>query len=144
MVDMIDDLLRALPIRDVNVRAGSQSNCGGIADAFVDVEAATAYELVNATPPPREDRWEDQELVDYCVTSVSDGIEAGLMELFGELPPIRVTLRRVLPHAVDSNEFINRLAGRYAVYETLRRAGLSEFVPSSALRSVKLRPPLPS
>lgn len=122
-------LLAALPLAGVNVRAGTYGNCGGVMFAYIDVASAPAYEFVDATPPPDEERHQDQELVDFCVTNVRIGIEDELHAHFGELPPIRVTLNKVSPHASDANEHNNRQAGSYAVQETLRRAGLADLVP---------------
>ena len=121
MADMstLDTLLAALPITGVNVRFGSTGNCGGLMFVYIDVAAAPAYEFVNATPPD-----EDQELADFCVVHARDGIETELREHFGELPPVRVTLNRVSPHATDAAEWNNRGAGSAAVQEVLRRAGL--------------------
>ena len=115
----LDALYQALPLASPHVRAGVVSNCGGMASAQVDIERAPAYELVDATPPPRPERNEDQEIVDFCVTHVAQGIEAELAELFGELPAVRVTLRRVHPHWVDANEMVNRCAGRGVIRLTL-------------------------
>lgn len=82
----IDTLLGALPLTGVNIRSGSAGNCGGMMLAFIDVAGAPAYEFVNATPPPNEERYEDQELVDFCVANVRIGVEDELREHFGALP----------------------------------------------------------
>ncbi|GAB1516055.1 hypothetical protein [Actinophytocola sp. KF-1] len=134
-------LYRALPISSGRVRVGNQTGCGGIADARLHLEAARAYEFVDATPAARHD---DQELVAYCVTNVRAGVEAELTALFGRLPAVRVTLDRVLPHAVDSNEWINQLAGRSAVQDALRAAGLGGLLPSPEARYRVVTPPRPS
>lgn len=138
----LDALYRALPISSEHIRVGTQTNCGGIAAARIDLTAARAYEFVDATPPPRADFHEDRELVDFCVTNVREGIELELTELFGELPAVRVVLHKVLPHAVDSNEWINRRAGRTVVRVALRNAGLDD-VPSPE-SSYRVIPPRPS
>jgi hypothetical protein len=94
--------------------------------ARIDIEVAAGYEFVDATPPPRYDRYEDQELIDFCVGNVREGIEAELTELFHTLPAIRVVLHRVYPHAVDANEYINHKAGRFVVRQALWGAGVGE------------------
>jgi hypothetical protein len=141
-VTSLDALYRALPISSEHIRVGTQSNCGGIAAARIDLTAARAYEFVDATPPPHADRYQDQELVDFCVTNVREGIEEEFYALFGKLPSVRVVLHKVLPHAVDSNESINRRAGRTVVKVTLRNAGLDD-VPSPE-SSYRVIPPRPS
>lgn len=40
-----------------------------------------------------------------------------------------MTLNRVSPHASDANEWNNQRAGRFAMREALRRAGLADLVP---------------
>jgi hypothetical protein len=133
-------LHQALPISSEHVRVGSQAGCGGIASARIDLEAARAYEFVDATPPP-EDPHEDQWLVDFCVTSVREGIELELTELFGALPAVRVVLHQVLPHQVDSNESINRRAGRTVVRLALRNVGLDDVPsPTSSYQVIRPRP----
>lgn len=141
-------LYQALPISSEQVRAGSQAGCGGIADARIHLEAAAVYEFVDATPAPdlkpfELARYEDQELVDFCVTNVREGVEAELTELFGELPAVRVTLDRVFPHQVDSNESINWRAGRAAVQQALRASGLGDLLPSPETH-YRVIPPRPS
>ena len=135
----LTDLYKVLPMSSARVRAGHQTGCGGIADARIDIEAALAYEFVDATPAdPR-----DQELADFCVTYVRAGIELELTALFGALPPVRVTLHQILAHQVDSNESINRNAGRAAVQQALRASGLGHTLPSPGV-SYKVIPPRPS
>jgi hypothetical protein len=132
-------LYQALPISGARVRTGNQTGCGGIADARIDIEAAQAYEFVDATPAdPR-----DQELADFCVTYVREGVERELTELFGALPSVRVTLHQILAHQVDSNESVNRNAGRAAVQQALRASGLGDTLPSPEV-GYKVIPPRPS
>ncbi|MBB4909628.1 hypothetical protein [Actinophytocola algeriensis] len=135
-------LYQALPISSEHIRVGSQSGCGGIAAARIDLAAAQTYEFVDATPPPREnDMYEDQELVDFCVTNVREGIEEEFYALFGKLPTVRVVLHKVLPHAVDSNEMINRHAGRTVVRLALRNVGLDDVPsPTSSHKVIRPRP----
>ena len=133
-------LSQALPIASEHIRVGNQTSCGGIAAARIDLVAAQAYEFVDATPPPHVDRYEDQELVDFCVTNVREGIEEEFHALFGKLPAVRVVLDKVLPHAVDSNESINRRAGRTVVKVALRNAGLDDVPsPESAYKVIRPR-----
>ena len=136
---LLTELYQALPITGERVRTGNQTGCGGIADARIDIEAAAAYEFVDATPPEPD----DQELADYCVTNVRAGAETELTRLFGTLPAVRLTLRQILTHAVDSNEMINRAGGRYAVQHALRTAGLGHALPSPAA-GYRVIPPRPS
>lgn len=136
----LTDLYQALPISSEHIRVGGQSGCGGIAAARIDLEPAQAYEFVDATPPPRDDRFEDRDLVDFCVTNVREGIEEELRALFGKLPAVRVVLHRVLPHMVDSNESINRHAGRTVVKVALRDSGLDDVPgPESSYRVIRPR-----
>jgi hypothetical protein len=138
-VTRLTDLYQALPIAGARVRTGNQTGCGGIADARIDIEAAQAYEFVDATPPHPA----DQELADFCVTHVRDGVELELAELFGALPPVRVTLHQILAHQVDSNESVNRRAGRSAVQQALRASGLGHTLPSPEA-GYRVIPPRPS
>lgn len=140
-----DDLMRAMPIRDVHVRAGVYSNCGGVARVLADFVAAPAFELVSAVPDATDDPANDQEVIDLCVTNAGIGIEAELRELFdGEPPAVRVVLRAVHANWVDSNESVNERCGRYAVREAVRRAGLDTALavsrPGSSERVIPPRP----
>lgn len=122
----LDALYRAVPIASALVRYGSQTSCGGMAQARIDLEPATEYEFVDAVPPPGAKWFHDQELVDFCVTHVRYGVETELTELFGELPAVRVVLHQVFPHQVDANEHVNQMVGRHVVRQALRAAGLSD------------------
>jgi hypothetical protein len=139
---MSADLVHALPIRDVHGRAGGYSNCGGVAAALADFEAASAFELVSAVSPAADDT---QELIDVCVTNIGAGVEAELRELFGGVPPVRVVLRSVHANWVDTNESINVRCGRHVVREAVRRAGLdTALAVSRPESSERVRPPRPS
>lgn len=134
----LNALYQVLPTASALVRYGSQTSCGGMAQARIDLEPATEYTFVDAVPPPRPERFEDQELVDFCVTHVREGVEAELTELFGELPAVRVVLHQVLPHQVDANEHVNRTAGRYVVRQALRAAGVPDVPePGGSYRLVR-------
>jgi len=129
-VTPLEALYQALPISSERIRVGNQTSCGGIAGAHLDLAAASVYEFVDATVATlRPEHREDHGLRDLCVTNVRAGIEAELTELFGELPSVRVVLNWVLMHEVDSNEPVNRRAGRTVVRQALRDAGLA--VPSA-------------
>jgi len=76
--------------------------------ARVDLEPAEEFEVVDAVTEVA-----DRELVDMCVASLGAGVAAELRD--EGLPPVRVVVRWVLAHAVDSNEYVYREAGRRAV-----------------------------
>jgi hypothetical protein len=139
-VTSLDALYQALPIASALISYGSQTSCGGLARARIDLEPAAAYEFVDAVPPPGPEWHHDQELVDFCVIHVREGVETELTELFGELPTVRVVLHEVFPHQVDSNESVNRRAGRYVVRQALRNAGLADVpAPGGSYRLVRPR-----
>jgi hypothetical protein len=145
-MSVADDLVRAMPIVDVHVRAGVYSNCGGVARVLADFAAAPAFELVSAIPDATDDPAHDQELIDLCVTNAGIGVEAELRELFGGEPPaVRVVLRAVHANWVDSNESVNERCGRYVVREAVRRAGLdTALAVSRPAPSERVIPPRPS
>lgn len=108
------------PVRDISVRSGNQTSCGGIAKIVADVEPAGCFEFVDARSP--DDGWthpDDAELTDWCIAAARRGVLDGLA-MVGS-PPVRFVLRRILVHPVDSNEFHNEKAGRMAVAEAVRR-----------------------
>ncbi len=113
-------LVHALPIRDLRAKVGNQTGCGGMAVILVDFEPGAAFEVVNAVTDVRPNLGGDQELVDICVASVADGVRLELLEHLGELPAVRVVVREVFPHAVDSNESVNRRAGQDVTQQALR------------------------
>lgn len=119
-MDPSAELVAAAPIRDVHVRAGVFTNCGGVAQTLADFEQAPAFEVVSVMPPLGD----DQELTDFCATNLAAGVEAELRELFGEPPAVRVVLRATRTSWVDANESITQRCGRYLVREAVRRAGL--------------------
>lgn len=122
----VDDLVRALPIRDIRVRYGSQTSCGGMARALVDFEPGSTpgLDVVDAVTELPAWAADFREEVDFCVEHIGTGIRAELEESFGaDIPAIRVLVREVFPHPVDANESVNRAAGRLAVREALRTAG---------------------
>ena len=109
------------PVRDVTVRSGTQTNCGGFAKILVDVEPADRFEFVDA----HDSVWTgscDDELIGWCVAAVRRGVveELALVGV-GESPAVRFVLRRIQVHQVDSAEFRYEAVGRMAVAEALRR-----------------------
>ena len=109
-------------VRDVRVRCGSQANCFGIASALVDFEPQPAFTFVRQLDSGSADD-EQAKLVDLCAEHFEDGVRAELLEVGGgTLPPVRVVLRWILTHEVDSTRRRNREAGRLAVAEAIRRA----------------------
>jgi hypothetical protein len=94
--------------RDIKVRYGNQTGCGGLAIARVDVEPAAENAVVDAVSEV-----DDRELVDMCVASLAEGVAEELRAR--QLPPVRVVVRWVLAHPVDSNEYVYREVGRRVV-----------------------------
>ncbi len=117
-------------VRDVRVRCGTRTNCGGIAAAVVDVEPHDAFAFVRRLDP---DGAGDGGLAELCAGWFADGVRAELLDVCGgTLPPVRVVLRWILVHEVDSNERRNRQAGRLAVTEVLRRAADDDTTPATS------------
>ncbi len=115
-------LLTRQPIRDVRVRCGTQTNCGGVAATTVDIEPHPTYTFVRALPPHLGNT-ADVELIDDCVAHFETGLREQLRAVCdGVLPPVRIVLRWILAHPVDSTPGRNRQAGHLAVTEALRRA----------------------
>ncbi|GIG67246.1 hypothetical protein [Phytomonospora endophytica] len=114
-------LLASLPMRGLTVRVGTQTNCAGIARADADLEAGAhpRVEVVDAVPPDPDA--DVREVAAMCVANIGIGARAAFRESFGAEPPVRLVIRRVLPHLVDANENVNRRAGRAIVGEVLRR-----------------------
>ncbi|WP_229070821.1 hypothetical protein [Actinoplanes sp. DH11] len=111
------------PVREITVRAGTQTNCGGFAQISADFEPADEFAFVDAHDPQRTGS-RDQQLIDACVTAVCRGVVEELTSIGqGELPAVRFVLRRVLVHEVDSVDFRNVQAGRKAAIEAVRRLG---------------------
>jgi hypothetical protein len=94
----MNDLVRSLPIRDIDVRCGTQTNCAGVAVALVDFErgSESGFEVVDAVTELSTRDAGDQDLVDFCAEHIGEGIKAELQESFGAgLPAVRVLVRRV-------------------------------------------------
>ncbi|GIE70244.1 hypothetical protein Apa02nite_063520 [Actinoplanes palleronii] len=109
------------PVREILVRAGTQTNCNGIARILADLEPAEQFAFVDA----HESVWTgdcDDEAISWCVEAVRRGVVAELTEQGqGELPAVRFVLRRILVHPIDSAPHRNEQVGRMAVTEGLRR-----------------------
>lgn len=131
-------LLAALPVTSPYIRVGSPANCGGYSGTRISIAAAGTYELVNVAKPP-EGGWQAPEWIDETVAETGDGVAAELVELFGELPAVRVTVLELLgdPHGTFP---INRLAGRNAVRQSLHDAGLPVTAPEPRQGYRVLRP----
>jgi hypothetical protein len=111
------------PVRDIDVRSGSQMNCAGFARILADVEPAERFEFVDAHDENRTG-CDDDGLVTACVAAVRRGVITELSRPGTDrLPPVRFVLRHILVHLVDSNETRNEAAGRLAVAEAVRRLG---------------------
>ncbi|MGI8333225.1 suppressor of fused domain protein [Actinomadura scrupuli] len=128
----------ALPraLRDVHVRAGTPTNCGGIALVVLDVEPPAAgaaqapgWEFVSDLAPG--------ELPEEYVAELREGVREAVEE---SSVAVRVRLRRALDHP-DSRESRFRQAGRLVVLEALKHAG---GVPAWAAREVPPRRERPS
>lgn len=110
-------------VRDVLVRSGTQTNCGGLASALVDFEPCSSFTFVSQveaeeSSPVRH----GEDLASFCTSHFENGIRAALAEASGgPLPPVRVVLRWILVHEIDSNARRNHEAGELAVAEALRR-----------------------
>jgi len=120
-------LFAALPVTSPYIRVGSATNCGGYAGVRISLAVADGYELVNVAPP-REDRWRDPEWTAEAAEETGDGVVAELVDLFGELPAVRVTILEVLADPLGTSP-MNRLAGRYALRQSLHDAGLPVAAP---------------
>jgi hypothetical protein len=112
-----------VPVRDVQVTAGTQTNCSGFARAVADFEPqpdpSDGFVFVVALEE-RPGAFHDDELAAWCCEHIESGVRAELAEHFGGvLPSVRVVLRRVLQHPVDSNERRNQEAGRRLVLSAL-------------------------
>jgi hypothetical protein len=118
------------PVRGVRVDCGTQTNCGGVAGALADFEPHPVFAFVR-----RFDRavgTGDAELVDLCVRAFEDGVRGALAERTGgPLPPVRVVLRWILVHPVDSTEGRNREAGELAVARAIATAVRGDGAPGA-------------
>ncbi|WP_041624956.1 FtsK/SpoIIIE domain-containing protein [Stackebrandtia nassauensis] len=137
----VDDLLRALPIRGIKVRAGSYGNCGGVIWATVDLEPGhTDGVEVIGTEAELPDWFEDfPDELQECVDNIANGARTEFRDRFGTEPAVRLVLRRVMYNPVDIIMVIGRSAGKRVVTQAIKlttlRAGLephdeTEPVPS--------------
>ncbi|QFU89450.1 hypothetical protein [Amycolatopsis sp. YIM 10] len=115
----LDDVLRALPLRDLRGDVGTKATKKGGATALLDLEPAAEFEAVDAISEKirtSDDALDFPDLVPLCYENIVLGVQAEFEERFGTgTPPIRVVVREVLPHIIETNEMNNRHAGRRAV-----------------------------
>ncbi|MBN6040508.1 hypothetical protein [Amycolatopsis sp. 195334CR] len=141
----LDDVLHALPLRDLRGDVGTKHSRKGGATALLDLEPAAEFEAVDAIPEKirtSRDALDFPELVPMCFEYIVLGVRTEFEERFGTpAPPVRVVVREVLPHPVEANELNNRYAGRRAVrsaFEDLVAAKVAVgdqcLVPALALR----------
>jgi len=121
-----NQLVEALPLRDIKVKFGSYGNCGGMAMAIVDLEPGTGpgVEMVDAMTELPAWAEDFRDIVEFCVEHLGVGIRAELREVVGAELAIRAVVRRVHPNPVDANERVYRGAGELVVREAARLAGL--------------------
>jgi hypothetical protein len=125
IVDLVVELLRVLPIREIKARAGTAANCGGIVVAVVDLEPGTAdgFELDYAAAYLPD--WADADLRDIAEEHIADlefGLRTALRDRLGAEPPARAVVRRLRTNPSDGNKYVCRDVGRKVVEEALRRA----------------------
>lgn len=120
-----EELVRALPIRGMRIRAGTYGNCGGVIFAGVDLEAGVnrGLEVIDALTkvPDWAEDWHDD--IDLYIQSIGEGAETALRELFDTEPAVRLVLRTVQFNPVDAVQSVGRKAGRLVVAEAVRIAG---------------------
>jgi hypothetical protein len=131
-------LFEALPVTSPYIRVGSPANCGGYAGTRISLAPADTYELVNVAQPP-EGGWDAPEWIDDAVAETGEGVAAELVELFGELPAVRVTVLELLGDPYGTSP-INRLAGRNVLRQSLHDAGLPVTAPQPRQGYRVLRP----
>ncbi|WP_460395628.1 hypothetical protein [Actinophytocola sediminis] len=121
---MTQQVFLSQPIRDVEVRYVRQSACGAFAIATVDFEPK-AYGFELAIPSDvrlefYEHDWDYQSVFSYV-----EALAQGITEELGTRPDldvrVKVILRRMVLHPVDSNEMSFRHVGRLAARTALER-----------------------
>ena len=118
-------------VRDVRVRCGTPTNCAGVAGALVDFEPAREFRFEARLATGITD--EDSDSVQLWVAAFEKGVRSELINVGGgTLPPVRLILRWILDHPIDSNEAFNVLAGRMGVAEAIRRASAAEGPPTKS------------
>ena len=109
------------PVRDIEARCGTQTNCSGMAQILADIEPAAGFEFIDAHDGAWTGSCED-ELVDRCVAAVRRGVLDELTRVGGgKVPAVRFVLRRVWVHPVDSAESRNEAVGRIAITRAVQR-----------------------
>jgi hypothetical protein len=120
-----NDLISALPMRGLRADVGTKSSRKGGAMGIVDLEVAAVFQSANEVPDSVFDRFEPfvyPELVPMCFDSIVRGVKVEFRVFFGpELPALRVVVREVLPHPVETNELNNYYVGRKIVRQALIR-----------------------
>lgn len=126
----LQDLLRALPIRDVLAYTAAKHSSTGGAKVRLDMEQAAEFEVVDAISD--EVRFCDAaraipDLVPMCLDNIAIGVRLTLSKEFPATtpPPVRVVIRQIRPDMVESNEMNHRIVGGKAVRGVLERAGLT-------------------
>lgn len=127
VVITLSALFAVLPVTSPYIRVGSAANCGGYAGVRISLTAAQEYELVNSAPP-KDDGWHDPEAFAETAAETGDGVVAELVDLFGELPAVRVTVLELLADPLGTSP-MHRLSGRTAVRQSLHDAGLPVAAP---------------
>ncbi len=109
-------------VRDITVKTGTHTNCGGIAKILADVEPSEEFAFVDEQDGAWVGDYCDPEDAGWCAGHVRDGVVEELTRLGdGTIVPVRFVLRRILVHPVDSAPSRNQEAGRKAVTEAVRR-----------------------
>lgn len=122
----IDELLTALPIRDIRVRSGSYGNCGGVLFLTVDVEAGGTggVEVVSdgADLPDWFADFPDDAV--QCMERITAGAREAFDDRFAVEPDVRIVVRRAKYNEVDIIMSIGPRAGKLVVAEAIGRAKL--------------------
>ncbi|TDP94899.1 hypothetical protein [Labedaea rhizosphaerae] len=118
------DLVGALPLRGIKVRAGSAGNCAGIVVALVDLEPdpneGFSLSLDEAQLPPSAEDF--REIIEEWAEDFASGIRAAIGAVHDEPPPIRVVVHKLAGNYADANRAPWQKAGRLVVEEAVRRA----------------------
>ena len=122
---MTQQLFLSQPIRGVEGRYVKQAACGAFAIVVVDFEPVAwgGFELAIASDVSLVFTAgdEDHRVVFGCVDALAEGIAEELGTRTDLEVRVKVILRRMVFHAVDSNEMSFRQAGRRAARAALER-----------------------
>lgn len=123
---MIDDLLRALPIREFYVRRGTYAACGdGPIHMYLDLEPGEADGIELVFDPAGLPDWAEdiQEAAEWLITDeFLAGMRLEFRDRCGATPSIRLVVRRFNGSLVDMNESASRRAGKYVADKLIRLA----------------------